>query len=357
MKQWPYAVTQFPGSIVFFKLLLLTVICMSHAQTSHGQVKDSIFMKDGTILSGELKALKSGRIEFDIDNISIVKIKYDKIKMIRGVSHAYRIETSDRKIYYGYLRRTDVPGTVKVDMKDSIATIPIHNISTLTSLNSKSLRTINGYISSGFNYARSSKAGRFNLDGVMHIQLQRMNTDVTGNMFISQTDSTWVRDRESFSLNSFYILNPWFSLGGTLKYQRNFELGLARRFQEGVGLAVNLLNNNNFQIRTLSGVVVNQEKSTEGIEFPTQVEIPFQLYLEYFKFSKPNISVITTQSAYFSLTDAGRVRWDGETRISWEIIEDLAFSLQVYHNYDNRPPSGNERKWDYGTVFGLKYQF
>jgi hypothetical protein len=345
------------GNGIFRNIILLVLPAMVHIQTFSQELKDTIIMNDGTILSGELKTLKSGRVEFDIDDISIVKIKFDKIKLIKGLSHAFRIETSDRKIYYGQIRRGDKPGSIKIEMKDSSIIIPLKHVAYLTSFDNKTYRTISGYVSSGFNYARSSNSGRFNLDGSVKMQSKRTYSELNGSMFISQTDTNWIRDRESLALSMYYVLNPWISIGGNLKYQRNFELGLARRFQEGVGLMVNLLKHNNFQMRVVSGLVINQEKSTEGEEFPTQVEIPLNYYLEFFKFSDPNISISTSQTAYFSITDAGRARWDGESRISWEIIDDLALSLQFYHNFDSRPPSGSNRNWDYGTVIGLKYEF
>jgi len=341
----------------FFLGLLICLVLVPVAARSQVKPKDTLIMKDGTVLSGELKSLKSGRIEFDIDNITVVKIKYDRIQQIKGLMHFYRVETSDRKIYYGHIRRAYEPGALKVQMADSSVIIPLTHIAFITSFDNNSLSKISGYVSSGFTYARSSNSGRFTLDGNAHWQFKRTNTDLTGSMFVSQTDTGWIRDRESLALSSFYLLNPWVSIGVNLKYQRNFELGLGRRFQEGIGARVNLLNHNNFQIRALSGLVVNQEKSIEGTPFPTQVEVPVNLYLEYFKFSKPEISITTTQSVYISLTDAGRVRFDGDTRLSWEIINDLALSLQFYHNYDSKPPSATNRNWDYGTVFGLKYAF
>ncbi|HLO82850.1 MAG TPA: DUF481 domain-containing protein [Chitinophagaceae bacterium] len=342
----------------FSKLTILAILLLFSSELVFGQeLKDTIIMNNGMILSGEMKNLKSGKIEFDIDNISIVKVKFDKIKLIKAVSHAYRIETSDRKIYYGTIRRGDQPGTLKIESKDTTVTIPLNSVAYMTSFDNKTFRTISGYVSSGFNYARSSNSGRFNFDGALKLQTKRTYSELISSMFISQTDTSWIRDRESLALNTYYVLNPWISLGGNLKYQRNYELGLARRFQEGLGLMVNLLKHNNFQMRALSGLVINQEKSTDGVVFPTQVEIPVNFYLEFFRFSDPNISITTSQSAYFSITDAGRVRWDGDTRISWEIIDDLAFSLQFYHNFDNRPPSGHDRNWDYGTVVGLKYEF
>ncbi len=341
----------------FKTVILLLLPALIHMQSFSQKLKDTVIMKDGTILSGELKSLKSGKIEFDIDNITIVKIKFDKIQLIKGLSHTYRIETSDRKIYYGNIRRGDQPETIKIVMGDSSTVIPLNHIAFMTSFSNKTYRSFSGYVSSGFNYARSSNSGRFNFDGLVRMQSKRTHSELSGSLFVSQTDTNWVRDRESLAFSAFYVLNPWISIGGNLKYQRNYELGLARRYQEGLGLMVNLLKHNNFQMTALTGLVVNQEKSTEGVEFPTQVEIPLNYHMEFFKFSDPNISISINQTAYFSITDMGRVRWDGDSRLSWEIIDDLALSLQFYHNFDNRPPSGSSLNWDYGTVIGLKYEF
>jgi hypothetical protein len=277
--------------------------------------------------------------------------------MIKGMSHQYRVETSDRRIYYGKIHRGVEPGTMRIESTDTTYILSIKNVALINSFDKGSLKSMSGYLSSGFNYARSSNSGRFNLDALLKMQFRRSYMDIGGNMFISQTDSNWIRDRESFSIAGFYILNAWFAVGGLLKYQRNFELGLAHRYQEGLGIMATLLKHNNFQVRSLTGLVVNQEKSTEGEIFPTQVEIPLNVNLEFFRFSSPNISITTNQTSYFSLTEAGRLRLDGEVRVDWEIINDLALSLQYYQNFDNRPPSGGSRNWDYGLVTGLKYSF
>jgi hypothetical protein len=342
-------------SLQFLLVILLAMsVSNGYAQTI---LKDTIIMKDGTVLSGELKGLKSGRIEFDIDNISIVKIKFDRIQMVKAITHQYRVETSDRKIYFGYIRRSDSAGILRILTRDSAVQIPLNHIAYMTSYDGSAFSHVRGYVSSGFTYARSSNAGRFNFDASITWQFERVRTDLTGSMFVSQTDTTWVRDRENLNLQSYYLINSYISIGGMFKYQRNYELGLARRFQEGVGVVYNWLNRNNFQVKSVTGLVFNQERSIEGQRFSNQIEIPVTIMAEFFKFSKPNISINTVQSAYISLTDPGRLRWDGDSRISWEIISDLALSINIYHNFDNRPPSGSSRTWDYGTVLGLKYTF
>jgi hypothetical protein len=324
---------------------------------SQSKPKDTLFMKNGAVLSGELKGLKSGKFQFDADDLTLLNIKFDKIRMFKGLTHPFRIETSDRHIYFGSIHKGEETGMIRIQTKDSSIFIPIDHIAYMTPFDQKTFRTLTGYISSGFNYARSSHSGRFNLDGAAHLQYRKLKLDLTGSMYVTQTDTNWIRDRESLAMSGFYILDPWWSVGGGLKYQRNYELGLARRFQEAISIKYNLLNRNNFQMHVLSGFVVNQEKNTDGETFPPQVELPLQYYLEYFKFSHPNISLNTTQTFYIGVTERGRYRWDGDSRLSWELIDDLSLSLQFYHNFDNRPPSGALHRWDYGLILGLKYDF
>lgn len=120
-----------PRTCAFLLVCLMTLI----ATNGNGQtkLKDSIIMKDGTVLSGELKGLKSGRLEFDIDNISIVKIKFDRVRLVKAITHQYRLETSDRKIYFGYIRRSDSTGILRVITKDSTFLIPLNHIAFMTS--------------------------------------------------------------------------------------------------------------------------------------------------------------------------------------------------------------------------------
>ena len=51
---------------------------------SIAQNKDTIFFVNKSILIGELRSIKLGRIEFDGDGIGIVNIKYNKIGTIQS---------------------------------------------------------------------------------------------------------------------------------------------------------------------------------------------------------------------------------------------------------------------------------
>jgi hypothetical protein len=76
-----------------------------------------------------------------------------------------------------------------------------------------------------------------------------------------------------------------------------------------------------------------------------------------FSFSKPNLTFTATESGYYSLNQAGRYRLDGEFTISWEIVRNFFFELEIYHNFDSKSPATGGSRTDYGYVIGLAYEF
>jgi hypothetical protein len=111
------------------------------------------------------------------------------------------------------------------------------------------------------------------------------------------------------------------------------------------------------RLKTATGIVFNQELSTEGEKRPT-VEIPWVNSFNFFSFRKPEMNLQSTQNLYFSLSQKGRIRHDGQIKLSWEIINDLSINITLYDNYDSRPPGGaTANDLDFGVVFGLTYSF
>jgi hypothetical protein len=80
-----------------------------------------------------------------------------------------------------------------------------------------------------------------------------------------------------------------------------------------------------------------------------------QLQFNMFKFTKPEVNLAFRQTIYLGITEGGRLRTDGQVDLSWELVSDLKLSLQVYNNFDSRPPTAGVSKLDYGIVFGIKY--
>src|SRR6478752_7459848 len=87
-------------------LSLLLIVCFFYSHSSLSQSKDTLFFYNKTKLVGELLQIELGRIEFDADNVGVVKIKNTKVESIHATSRSFRIETLQGEEMQGFLIRS-----------------------------------------------------------------------------------------------------------------------------------------------------------------------------------------------------------------------------------------------------------
>lgn len=325
--------------------------------TADAQIKDTLFFWNGSILVGELKSLSLGKAVFDEDNMDILNVKVTKIKALRAVSHIYRLESIDGKIYFTTIE-TGREGHVLIkDEFNNTEEMPLENIRNLVPLSGKTGALWKGNASAGYSYSKSSGTGQFNSTARVEYLTKKVDLLFGGSSIINQTDSTAEWSNATSSFFSSYLFTPVWEANLFLAYQRNLEQGLSRRLQEGAGGGANFFNTEHTRVKAITGIVFSQEKNIEGVTSPTQVDIPFYVDFSFFKFNKPDMTIVLKEDFFISLTQKGRIRQDGQLTVNWKLIQDFYINLQFYHNYDNQPPGQNSEKLDYGVVFGLSYKF
>ena len=323
---------------------------------SSAQVKDTLFMINGQVLIGELKSIALGKVEFKSDDVTTASLKSNKIKTIIAISHLYRVETIDHFIFYTSLEKAS-EGYVLVNKVDTLMELAIDHISDLIPLRSQNAGLWRGTISSGYSYSKSSNIGQFNADVSLAYLRKKVENLFQGSAIITQTDTTLEVDNASASWLGSYLLTPTWEIIGLIKYQRNLELGLARRYQEGLTIGYDFLSSTVLDGTALSGAAISQERNTDGVKTSSQLEIPFIVIFDFFHFQKPDMTLNITQSLYAGVTQKGRFRQDGNISLNIKIITDFWINLKLYDSYDNQPPSGSSTKFDFGVAFGLSYKF
>lgn len=321
------------------------------------QEKDTLFLRNGQIMVGKLNSISLGIIQFDDMDLAVQNIKYHKIKTIKAGMATYRIQTIDQAVYYGVLKPSTNYGEVIVDDGLVSKPYPIVNIFNLVSLEKKFIKKIKGTVSLGYSYTKSSDIGRTNIDWNLRFTEQKYQVEFVGSFIFTNNQGVKTRDRESVGLGGYYNLNSVLVAGLGLNYQRNIELGLASRIQQAVGFGRRFLFKSNLQGTLSSGAVINQERSLEGSSSGNLYEIPLQFKLDYFHYAAPNLSFTVFPKAFLGLNQNGRKRFDGETRVNWEVISNLDLGLQFYASYDNQALEGSNTNFDYGIVFNVGYKF
>lgn len=340
------------GRIIFLGLLLSfgEPACV-------GQQKDSVFLYNGQVLIGDVQNASLGALSIDDLDLKVTSIKLYKIKRLRS-REVFKIETVDKSKYYGTLDATEKEGWVVI-RSDTIAVMkfPIITITQLTPLDKDFFRSLDGNISAGFSYAKSSGIGQVNLSANISWATRLLQYQLSGSEIGSIDSSKFSRDNETLQFFAGYDLNKTWFLAGDIQYQRNLELSIARRYLELLGAGNKVVVKDTWQLFAISGISVTQEKSTAGDASSLLWEVPLMFRFNFYRFHHPNIQITASQTAYFSLSEKGRIRYDGNTNFSWELIRYFYLTLNPYSSFDSKPPTGGGHTFDFGIAVSLTYKF
>lgn len=319
--------------------------------------RDTLFLNNGSMIVGELDFIKLGVAQFDPDDANDVSVQVRKIKSIDGGRRAYRIETINHITLYGKIAPSGLDGIITVYNQFDSTQILLLNIYRLLPVEEKWLKKIDGSFSLGYSYTKSSELGRLNSDLSMRYLSRTTEHNITGSLIYSIEDTAWMRDREDLSYRfNWYFGNTWFSQLG-ITYQRNQELGIDRRYQQALGIGNRLVMKQRMRLFAIASMVVNQEQSVEVTTPDNLYEASLRIQFDVYKFEKPKTTIALSQTAYYGLTQPGRIRDEGSTDISIELYKDFYLKLNFYVSYDSEPPASPDAKVDYGTVIGISVLF
>ena len=337
-------------------LLLLIVITEILTSSAFGQTKDTIVFYNGQVLIGDIRGGAFGEISINDRDLKILQVKQYKIRTLT-TDNRFRLETNDKQEYIGRLEKAGKDGWVNIilDNGDTLLSLITH-ISQIIAIEKRFLVGLDGNLSAGFSFAKSSGIGQVNLSSNIHYATNKLDYLVSLSMNGSIDSSKYSRDREDAAFFVAYNTGPAWFAAASFNYQRNIELSIARRYQEWIGGGNKVFVRQNWVLMLTSGLAFNQEKSTSGTTSGVLLEIPLGTRFNFFKYQNPNIQITSTQTVYFSLSQKGRVRFSSNTTFSWELIKNFRLNINPYVSYDNQPPEGNSN-YDYGVAISLAFTF
>jgi hypothetical protein len=337
---------------IFILLLLIFPVQLASAQSS----KDTLFFKNSTVVIGEVKEVQLGVIVFDPEDANDITVQLRKLKTLHASGRNFRIETVDQQVFIGRLYQSLHNGFVEIIDEADTVPVSLNNISILYPVEKGFTNKLKGSASAGFTYTKSSELGRINIDANATYLDRNAEIKVSASAISTIDTGSFTRDNENVGLGiNYYFNSTWFA-GVLGSYERNIELGIAQRYQEGAGIGNKFLVRKKSQMLAFAGMVLNQEHSIEGVYSGVLTELTVGLRINVFSFDKPEIDLEVLQDGYLSLSQ-DRYRYNGEIDLRWELVEDFDFKLSFYTNYDSNPPGEVTANIDYGTVIGLAIEF
>ncbi len=335
--------------------MLMSLMLMTLSSLAYAERTDVVYLKNGDRVTGEIKSLLRGRLEFKTDHMGTLLIDWEDIREIVS-DIAQSVELTNGQRFYGPLNKPENLETVAVKTEQGDVTLNTHDITNLYPVEAGFWQRLDLSFKLGFNWDKSSDVGKYNLGADA---AYRHPEFITRAGFSTELTTQSERDTTTrANLNASHMIfkpNKRFHVYfGSMDHNDN--LGINLRTLAGAGVGWIPIRSNRHWFSIMAGLDVNHEIPAEGNE-ETNFEGVLGVSYEYFKFAIPKKSFKSELTVYPSITGGSRVRAEFKTNFDIELVRDFFWVLGFYTSYDSKPISRDAATIDYGINSSLAYKF
>jgi hypothetical protein len=337
------------GRIFFLVALLFFSL------TAWAEKTDIVYLKNGDRVTGEVKSLDRGILEFSTDHMGTIYIEWSDIQEIISRT-GQAVELTNGQRFYGPLAKPGDQEMMLVNTEQGTVGLSTADVISMYPVEAGFWDRLDISASLGFSWDKGSSVGKYNVGMDAEFRDPRFITQVS---FSSEVTSQEGRDdtsRAFFDANHlvFRQQKRYHAIFGNV--ESNDELGIDLRVLVGVGYGAMPIRSQRNRFAIGAGLAINHELPV-GEASETNLEAVGGISYNYFKYSSPERSFDSKLQVFPSLTDAGRWRAAFVTDFSLELIADLFWKLDFYASYDSDPISVEGASSDYGINSSLGYKF
>src|SRR4051812_31946854 len=305
------------GRGVLAVLLVIGVAALGRAQ---GRT-DIVTLANGDRITGEVRRLERGRLQFKTDDAGTLYLEWDKLTSVL-TTRLVEIVTADGSTYLGSLVKAP-SRAVRVSTLAGEVPLPMPEVTSITPIGRSFGRQLDGSFDAGFTYTQSSGIGQMTMNSVTTYRRPASLARLVGSMTLTRTDGEDDHDDRA-TVDMSYQRNPWqrWFLLGFGRFETNESLGLTLRSQIGAAMGPRLVNSNRAQMSIGAGVDVNDERGLD-VEPTRNVEGVIVLQASYFTYDRPTTNLDLRVQYYPSLSNRGRHRAQLDASIKQEVLKDL----------------------------------
>jgi len=335
------------------------LVASAFAAPAAAQKTDIVVLDNGDHLTGEIKGLSAGQLDYSTDDVGRIYIEWDKIARITS-SDYFEFQTTSGRKYYG---RLDPPARDKqvVVARESADTLNLFDIVSIVPISGQFVNRLKAYLDLGFSLAKANKATTLNLSSDVSYRGPKLSAGVSFDSYAQGQTGVTTTTRNTIQLNAARLFANRWEAGGFVQLDQNDELGLDLRLSAGAeGGRVYLTNASEFKAG--AGLVVTRERfvvtDTTGSTTSPQdnLEGVVNLLYDAFRYDSPKLDFSTQLTVYPSISSPGRVRAAFTGRIKYEVFKDFFAGINFTDNFDSRPPEGAEKN-DYVSSLTIGWSY
>ena len=336
--------------------LIVSVVLSAGSTTSVAAQKlDTVMVVNGDRVTGEIKKMERGRLDYSTDDMGRLSIKWDKVVRLWS-PFFFEVEVSDGRKFFGSLAVPDRDSVIVVSLFRE-DTLDVWDVVEITPIKRTFLSRLNGFFDLGITFARANKAFTLTSNGDVQYRGERAAIGINYNTYVQTQDSVAKTSRLGANLTGDYFLKTRWALSGSYGLQSNDELGLELRRSITASLNRSIAHTNRVEFRGGLGLTRVVEDFATSDTNTLSLEGLITTSFDWFKYDSPKLDLTTTLDLFPSLTTKNRIRVEYSIRSDYELLNDFTIGLQFRYSFDSNPPSEGLARTDYTVSFTVGWKF
>ena len=242
--------------------LALSVAIGCGTSVAHAAKTDTVVLRNGDRITGEVKGLAHGKLDYSTDDAGRLSIEWEKVGKVTSPNR-YEVELTTGAKYFGMLGLATRDGYVVVhDVRAD--TIRIPSVVGITPLSAGFLQRVQSYLDVGFTLAKAHQATTFSLSAAADYRGPRLGSQFRFDSYAQGQEEVATTTRNTARQSvSWYLPQRW-SAFGIFQLEQNDELALDHRFTGGGGMSRMMVHSNDMELNAGGGVVGSQEQYSSG---------------------------------------------------------------------------------------------
>jgi len=324
---------------------------------------DVIVMKNGDRLTGEIKSLDSGVLQFSVDYIDgTASIRWSMVDHLES-KQLFVVATEDGSVYTGTLQTVGVAAgrPIRIQISEGVGQPKIVERSQIVQAIQTSdefWQRFNGDINSGIMYAKGNQSTQYSLGSSIEYPRQRWAAGASIDSSLSSSSGSTVSTRNSLNTNALRLMrwNNWYYTG-VANFLQSTEQDIHLQTSLSVGIGRYFKNTNRAKISVISGIAWQNTRYSQSADSQSTQNVAAAMVgtdVKFFKFKQTNLTISAV--ALPALSEPGRAYFSTNVSYYVKLFGKLNWNTSFYGNWDTQPPA-NFSGSDYGTSSGLGLTF
>src|SRR5215510_800788 len=282
-------------------LFLLLVAAPLSAQKT-----DVLVMQNGDRITGEIKGLSRGKLDYSTDDAGTMSVEWGKVARLTSPVH-YEVELRNGRKLFGTLAEPVKDRQLAISDSSTIA-VGIEEVVGMTPIQEDLWGRLQGHLDVGLTYAKANDNVQLTSSGQVRYRGTSVEAGFDFNTYLQSQDNQSTVSHVSVGAGVQWFVAPLWMAGALAQLQQNDELDLALRMTLGAVATRTLVQNQHAIFRVPAGVVLNREEFYGTDSVTVSVEALLGAELAAFRFDTPKVDISASTYGYPSLTESGRFR-------------------------------------------------